>query len=307
MSEQSSKAPIPQPAAELEGIFADVQSANLQPPAGVEQFLDREPHIARAKRIGYAAVYGKNHFRRRNSGAIVDTTKPARYNVTSYVENVANAIDGLITETGEFPEELYGVAETAATVINQERRDYRYFLDDPQGVEAVGLLKAITSRPDFIKNPRAEEVLSKLGQASHQVCGEDMFTESSYDRQSRMKKGYDVNSTQDLQRIATSDVLWSKSQDRDIMWLLAATAKALEVLSVNHPGATQEARLDMLRKNETSGNLAEVDYHLVYSFNTDEEKAFLADAAAQDVQQETGSRVAQDILQGHYDHVAWAI
>lgn len=301
MSERSTKAPVPQPAAELAEVFAG-QSIDLQPTLDVEQFRDKEPHSARVRRLGHRAIHGKY------SGAAM---KPARYNVAGYVDNVANAIDGLMAETGEFPEALYDVAETAAATINQEKRDYRYFSDDPKGVEAIGLLKAITSRPAFIKNPRAEEVLSQLGQATHQVCNENMFTDNRYGRQPKMKDGYDVSFTQDFQRIATSDVLWDKVNDSearyDIKWPLSAAATALQTLAVNHPSATQEARLAVLKKNETSGSLAEVDYHLVYSFNTDEEKAFLADAAAQDVQQETGSRVAQNILDGRYDNVMWAI
>jgi hypothetical protein len=309
MSEQSAKAPIPQPAAELEVVFAAAQGAEIQSPVNVEEFLTKEPLTARARRIGQRAMYGKNTYMHRSNGSVVDTMKPARYDVAGYVENVANAIDSLVAETGEFPEALYDVAKTAAATINQEKRDYRYFSDDPQGVEAVGLLKAITSRPAFIKNPRAEEVLSQLGKATHQVCNENMFIDDRYGRQPKMKDGYDVSFTQDFQRIATSDVLWDKLKDSEarwnVKWPLSAAAAALKTLAVNHPSATQEARLDVLKKNEASGGLADVYYYLVYSFNTDEEKTFLADAAAKDVQQETGSRVAQNILDGRYDRVMW--
>lgn len=304
MSEKSTKPPMLDPVAELAEVFAR-QSANLQPTLDVEQYRYRESHSARARRLGRRAVHGKY------SGAAM---KPARYNVAGYVDNVAKSIDDLIAETGKFPESLYDVAETAAAMINREKREYSYFSDDPQGVEAVGLLKAITSRPAFIKSPRAEDVLSRLGQATYQVCNENMFTENRYGHQPKMKDGYDVGFTEDFARIATSDVLWDKLQNGgdtsipEVKWPLIRAATALQVLAVNHPGATQEARLEVLKKNEVSGSgLTELNYHLVYSFNTDKEKAFLAAAAAKDERRGVGTTIAQDILDGKFENVRWAI
>lgn len=305
ITEQLPHAPVLQPAAELDAVFSELQNPNLQPPQSVELFLAPETFLDKARRIGYVVMYGRDVSLERR-GRRIDTTKPSRYDVSGYTENVVSALDDLITETCSFPDGLYDVAEAAVAVVNQEKRDYRYFRDNSQGVEAIGLLSAITSRPAFIKNPRAEEVLSQLGQASAHVC-RGMFTDESGPLP-RIRDGYDVASTQDLQRIATSKALWDKSRNRDIVWPLSATATALEALSVNHPIATQEARLAMLRKNEASGRpLGEVDIHLVYSFKTDEEKAFLEAAAAQDMHLGTGSRVAQKVVNGYYAGIRWAI
>lgn len=304
-SEQSSQALIPQPAAELDAVFAGVQSPDLQPPQGVEQFFTPETLVDRMKRYGNIAMHGRD-VSVWHGGKRIETTKPARYDRTGYADNVASAIDRLVAETGEFPESLYDVAASATAVVNGEKRDHRYFLDDPEGVEAVGLLKAITSRPAFIKNPRAEEVLSQLGQASHHVC-RGLFVDDS-GRWPKMKPGYSVDSVRDFHRIATSDVLWDRSKEREIAAPLSAVATALETLAIDHPTFTQDARLDVLRKNEAADRrINEVDFHLVYSFNTDGEKAFLADAAAHDIQQATGSTAAHKVLSGYYEGVRWAI
>jgi len=283
--------------------------------ADIESFRTQETVRQRVARYANRVILGSNA-----TSGTRSSLKPDRYDVHGYQQHLSAAIETSVrANNGQLGNELYEVAEQAGAFLSTPGgRGYHSRYNTPKGAENLSVVRAVTHNPAFIStdSSRAASILASLGEAGHSVTY-DMFTDSPGVgwRGRAMNAGY--ANTQDavpaIAALVHEDALWSAEPNKfghqgfKARGALAAISEALGVLSERSPLTTIDARLEMLARNQGDAHEAIVDYNLVYSFRTDVEQDQLRAVAANEQTPDTTRGVAQAVLDGDWNGVAWAI
>lgn len=228
---------------------------------------------------------------------------------------------GLAEEYAQSPVANRSNRPTVADLVNatQNPRALRYSVEgyprEEQRANAVALarLAGLIKNPNFIAEPVALETLERLADIKdREPWSFGMYSYYAGERY-HLEPEVGRRHIQPFGQMIGSDRLWT-GQSRELRRVFfASVAQALGFLADEYPEETFNPRVELLRRNQAVKALhpndyphAEIEYHLVYTFNTSEERERLAALEAQTEDQEF-LEVLRRMRTNDYVNTAWAI
>jgi hypothetical protein len=220
-------------------------------------------------------------------------------------------VEEYFTRTGspinaEVAQEFVHLAE----VFARQKYGHCEQYDNPAICAQHGRLKALILNPTFLADACAVEVMKALKDLTYcEPWSFQMWVDYDFNgNRYLLKPGFGEEQIAGLHRLILCDELWiGKSQGMHRVFF-SSVAEVLQLLVRDYGLHVQtlQARLDLLERNCEHGEHAEILYHTVYTFESDEDKAALQKV----IQDRPSSKIAEEareILSGRYANTAWAI
>ncbi|MFH1533432.1 MAG: hypothetical protein ABID64_00695 [Nitrospirota bacterium] len=209
---------------------------------------------------------------------------------------------------GQIPDSFFEKAEILLKELNKiDKKDRRVNAENVLTELKVSAM--CRANPRIICDPRFKKVLEELVDSEREITGFASMVgvvEGEFGGNiSTELEGFGVEQLSAIEAIIDNPKLWQcKNRINSRPFLFSRIARYLRVMSVKYPSETLPLRLKLLRYTTEYENEGEIRQHLVYSFNTDEDRLALEEII-KEVPASRLAKEAQKILDGGYENNSW--
>ncbi len=249
--------------------------------------------------FGFAVEDVKSRYKREDKQ---DWQEEEEYSTFKLTKTLTGLIDVLVGKVDSIPDAVFEQLELLAREYMALRPQHCEQYDNPGLTLKYSQLHAFIRHPSFVKDKRCLpvfEVLSDLEHAEPWNFNMYVYFEDVY----YLREGFGVEHLPVFQMLIDNDKLWQGRSREMVRVFFASVAEAVDKISKDHPKETLPLRLALLGRLD-GNSIAEIAFHVVYTFTTEEDEEALRELIEKD---EKGTEIARRILSGGYKNVMWAI
>lgn len=230
------------------------------------------------------------------------------YQTWELTQDLTKQFDALIEQNeGQIPDNFFQDILRLAREYKSLRIGHCEQYDRVDGALRFSQLFSLIRHPVFIKDKRSVAVMEELADLEHaEPWSFNMYTKHDEKKGYLLRDGFGPEHLPTFQQLIDNPKLWQGKSKEMRRVFFSSLAEAIEKMSADNPSETLPLRLKLLEYNGEYGNYGEIRYHIVDTFESDEDKAALEKI----LQDRPVSRIAQEaqrILSGGYKNSLWFI